>query len=256
MRRDTHYQTSPSMNPLVAKLANGCRLDAGDHARLENVSARRRRVAAREDIVRSGDPPADVRLIMDGFAYRYKLLPGGRRSIMAILVPGDFCDLDVAILAQMDHSIATFTSCSLVEIPRATVRELTEQHPNIARALRWATLVDEATLREWLANMGQRPADRQMAHFLCELRLRLEVVGLADRSGMHFPMTQEELGDTLGISTVHANRVLQQLRDQDLLCFNQRAVSIPDIARLEEFAEFDPDYLHLKLREHAAPPAM
>src|SRR5690606_6890860 len=106
---------------------------------------------------------------------------------------------------------------SLVEIPRDTVQELVSRHPNIGRALRWATLVDEATLREWLANMGQRPADRQLAHFLCEMRLRLQVVGMADEGGMHLPLTQEELGDVLGISAVHVNRVLQVLREQGLM---------------------------------------
>jgi CRP-like cAMP-binding protein len=147
----------------------------------------------------------------------------------------------------MDHSIGAITACSVVDIPRATVDELVQRHPNIACAMRWATLVDEATLREWLANMGQRTADRQLAHLICELRLRLEVVGLADKGGMHIPMTQEEMGDTLGISTVHVNRVLQQLRMDGLMMIRGHAVQIPDLARLERFAEFNPDYLHLDI---------
>jgi CRP-like cAMP-binding protein len=232
-------------HPLIAKLGQGAELDAADRNRLEEISAKRRPLGPREDIIREGDPPSDVHLIMDGFACRYKLLPGGRRSIMAILVPGDFCDLDVAILDQMDHTIGTLTAVSLVEIPRPTVKELTEQHPNIARALRWSTLVDEATLREWLASMGQRPADRQIGHFLCELRLRLEVVGMADQHGMYFPLTQEEIADAMGISTVHVNRVLQQVREQGLLGAQGRNTTFPDLARLEEFGEFNPAYLHL-----------
>lgn len=245
MLRIQHWPSSPVTNPLIAKLAQGAELDPNDRARLEEISAKRRPLGAREDIIREGDPPSDVHLIMDGFACRYKLLPGGRRSIMALMVPGDFCDLDVAILDQMDHTIGTLTAISLVEIPRPTVKELTDQHPNIARALRWSTLVDEATLREWLASMGQRPADRQMAHFLCELRLRLEVVGMADQYGMYLPLTQEELADAMGISTVHVNRVLQQLREQGLLGAHGRNTTFPDLARLEQFAEFNPAYLHL-----------
>lgn len=246
MSSSTPYPNSPPVNPLIAKLSRGCALDAHDRARLEEITTRRTALPARGDIIREGDAPADVHLIMDGFAYRYKLIPGGRRSIMAILVPGDFCDLDVAILSRMDHNIATLTPCSLVEIPRATIDELTTRHPAVARALRWATLVDEATLREWLVNMGQRPADRQLAHFLCELRLRLEVVGMADRVGMYLPMTQEEISDTLGMSAVHVNRVFQHLRELDLLRMHGRNLMFPDIARLEEFAEFNSDYLHLK----------
>lgn len=213
---------------------------------MEDIARKRRVVPAREDIVREGDPPGDVRLVMDGFAYRYKLVSGGRRAIMAILIPGDFCDLDVAILNRMDHSIAAFTPCSVVDISRASVEELTANHPNISHALRWVTLVDEATLREWLVNMGQRPADRQLAHFICEMRLRLEIVGLANESGMHFPLTQEDIADTLGISAVHVNRVLHQLREQNLLHMQGRSIAIPDLAELEKFAEFHAGYLHLK----------
>lgn len=245
MLRLSIWPRSPVKHPLIAKLARGCELNANDRTRLEEISAKRRPLGPREDIIREGDPPSDVHLIMDGFACRYKLLPGGRRSIMAILVPGDFCDLDVAILDQMDHTIGTLTAVSLVEIPRQTVKELTDNHPNVARALRWATLVDEATLREWLASMGQRSADKQMAHFLCEMRLRLEVVDMADRHGMHLPLTQEEMADAMGISTVHVNRVLQQLREQGLLGMQGRNTTFPDLARLEEFAEFNPAYLHL-----------
>jgi CRP-like cAMP-binding protein len=241
----SQWSNVPVINPLIAKLSRSGALRAADHARLEEVSARHAAVAAREDIIREGDPPADVHLVMDGFAYRYKLMPGGRRAIMALLIPGDFCDLDVAILERMDHTIGTLTPCSIVEIPRATVNELVERHPNIDRALRWATLVDEAILREWLANMGQRAADRQMAHLLCELRIRLAVVGMADAHGMHLPMTQEDMGDMLGISTVHVNRVLQQLKDQDLIRLNGRNFAMPDLAKLERFAEFNADYLHL-----------
>ena len=241
------WPSTPAKNPLIAKLSSGCLLDNDDRARLQEVTTRRRSVAARTDIISEGEAPSDVHLILEGFACRYKLMPGGRRAIMAILVPGDFCDLDVAILDQMDHNIGTLTPCTLVEIPRATVDELTAAHPNVAHALRWATLVDEATLREWLANMGQRPADRQLAHFLCELRLRLEVVGMAGRDGMHLPFTQEEIGDTLGISTVHVNRVLQHLREEGLVQMQGRDVRISDLERLEKFGEFDPGYLHLSL---------
>lgn len=245
----------PMSNPLILKLQQCCELDADDIARLEAITARTRRVPAKEDIIREGDPPTDVRLVLDGFACRYKLLPGGKRSIMALLVPGDFCDLDVAILDRMDHAIGTLTPCSLVDIPRATVNELTERRPNLARALRWATLVDEAILREWLANMGQRASDRQLAHLICELRLRLHVVGMAPAASFRLPLTQEELADALGITTVHVNRVLQQLREAGLIRLNGRALSIPDVARLEEFAEFNPDYLHLNQRSPAARPA-
>ena len=235
----------PMANPLILKLQQCCRLNQQDHDRLEEICLRTVTVAAREDIISEGAVPRDVHLVLDGFACRYKILPGGKRAIIAFLVPGDLCDLEVAILDKMDHGIATLTPCTIAKIPRTTIEELLAGHPNIAHALRWATLVDEAVLREWLANMGRRASDRQLAHLLCELRFRLAIVGMATLDSFRLPFTQEELADALGITTVHVNRVLQQLRDGDLIRQHGREIHIPDLQKLEQFAEFNADYLHM-----------
>jgi CRP-like cAMP-binding protein len=232
-------------NPLILKLEHGAVLDDNDRDTLRNVTGAARRIGARQDIIREGDVPSAVHLVMSGFACRYKMLPNGRRSIMAYLVPGDFCDLHVSILGEMDHTIATMTACTMVEIPHQKIDELTRQ-PNIAKALWWATLVDEGILREWLVNMGQRPADQQMAHLLCELLVRLQTVRFADANGFHFPITQDELADTLGISAVHINRVLQQLREDGLIILKNRHLIFPELSRIMEFAQFTPNYLHLR----------
>lgn len=215
-----------------------------DRARLEAVALPSRKVAAREDIIREGEVPENVNLVLEGIACRYKVLPNGRRAIVAFLLPGDFCDLHVAILDHMDHTIGALTPCTIAEIPRTTIEDLTANWPRIARALWWATLVDEGILREWLVNMGQRPSDRKLAHLFCELQARLALVGLATENEFPLPLTQEELGDTLGLSTVHVNRVLQQMREDGLIRLQGRTVSIPDLARLKEFGEFNPNYLH------------
>ncbi|GLS71687.1 hypothetical protein GCM10007890_37000 [Methylobacterium tardum] len=186
---------------------------------------------------------------MEGVACRYKILPNGRRQIMAFLVPGDFCDLHVALLGLMDHSIGTSWGCTVVDIPRATIDNLTAHHPRITRALWWATLVDEATLREWLVNMGQRDADRQMAHLFCESLVRLQTVGRASEDSFEFPISQADLADVLGITSVHANRALQDLRAKGLVEWRSKRVQVPNVPRLRAFAEFDPKYLHLKGRE-------
>jgi CRP-like cAMP-binding protein len=231
------------------KLEYGARLTDADRAILQDLSGRTRRIAPGADITSEDDRPEAVHLVMEGFACRYKLLPNGRRQIMAFLVPGDFCDLHVAILGQMDHSIRTAWGCTVVDIPRSAVDRLAE-NPRITRALWWATLVDEGTLREWLVNMGQRGADKQMAHLFCELLVRLQTVGRASEDGFDLPITQTDLADTLGISAVHANRVLQELRGQNLLVWKSKRVHIPDVARLKAFAEFNPNYLHLRRREN------
>jgi CRP-like cAMP-binding protein len=232
-------------NPLIRKLEHGALLTDEDRAVLEAISRVSRRVPTNHDIITEGTRPAAVNLIMGGFACRYKLLPDGQRQITAFLVPGDFCDLHVTLLGEMDHTIGTGWGCDIVEIPRATIDELLQNHPRIARALRWSTLVDEATLRTWLVSMGQRSASKQLAHLVCELLLRLQTVGLADADSFDFPLSQVDLGDTLGLSVVHVNRTLQELRGLNLISWKHKRVHIPDVERLKSFADFEPRYLHL-----------
>ena len=235
-------------NPLIFKLDQAGVLDDADRAVLRELSSHTRRIERHDDLIREGERPENVNLVMEGFACRYKILKDGRRQIMAFLVPGDFCDLHVAILGTMDHAIGTPWGCTVVEIPRATVDDITANHPRITRALWWATLTDEGTLREWLVNMGQRDADRQMAHFLCELLVRLQAVERASDNSFAFPITQVDLADTLGITPVHVNRVLQELKKQGLVVWKHKRIHIPDVDGLKAFAEFDPNYLHLTPR--------
>jgi CRP-like cAMP-binding protein len=239
-------------NPLIMKLEHGADLTDEDRQRLRDVTVVGREVGARQDIIREGDEPNGVHLVMSGFACRYKSLSDGRRSIMAYLVPGDFCDLHVSILGEMDHTIATLTPCTIVDISHQQIAELTRQ-PRIARALWWATLVDEGVLREWLVNMGQRAADLQMAHLLCELLVRLQTVGHATKNSYLFPLTQDELADTLGISAVHINRVLQQLREDGLIVLKDRRLTVTNVERLMIFAQFNPNYLHLRRAAQVRP---
>jgi CRP-like cAMP-binding protein len=243
-------------NPLIMKLEYGARLTDEDRAVLQDLTSKTRRVARNLDIIFEGERPENVHLVVEGFACRYKTLADGRRQIMAFLVPGDFCDLHVAILDEMDHSIGTGWGCTIVDLPRSAIEDLTAHHPRITRALWWATLVDEGTLRAWLVNMGQRDADRQMAHLVCELLVRLRIVGLVSNGSFAFPITQEDLADTLGVTSVHVNRVLQDLRSQDLLEWKSKRLYIPDVERLMAFAEFDPKYLHLKRRKNDERPEL
>ncbi len=236
------------LNPLIQKLQHGADLTDEDRQVLEKVITQPRIVDPRQDMIHEGDRPENVHLILEGFACRYKLLPGGERQIMAYFVPGDLCDLHVSILGEMDHSIATLSRCKVVYIPRRAIEEITENNGRINRALWWATLVDEATLREWLVNMGRRPADKQLAHLLCELLVRLQAVGLATENSYDFPVTQAELADTLGISTVHVNRMLQQLRKDGLLTLQGNRLTITDVDGLKGLADFNPNYLHLTRR--------
>ena len=242
----------PGPGALIRKLSAAETLTYHDHGVLAELCSHPKSIGAGRDIIRAGDPPSDVHLVLDGFAYRYKILPEGNRQILAVLLPGDFCDLHVAILGEMDHAIATLTPCTMVDIPAATIRDLTENHPRITRALWWATLVDEGILREWLAGMGQREAPERMAHLFCELLLRLQLVGAADDDSYDLPLTQTDLGDVLGMTSVHVNRTLRHLRELDLVELKRRRLTIRDVVRLKAYCSFDPVYLHQRLSQTAA----
>ncbi|MER2269793.1 helix-turn-helix domain-containing protein [Methylobacterium oxalidis] len=238
------HRTTGTSNPFARKLEGFVALTDADRALLEQISASPRIVQPHTDLVREGDKPDGVFLIMGGFACRHKLRASGARQIMAYLLPGDLCDLDVALLDTMDHTLTTLSVCRVVHIAPETVAQLME-HPQIARALRMSTLVDEATLREWLVNVGRRSADERIAHLFCELLLRLQAVGLATENSYELPLTQVDLADTTGLTNVHVNRTLQSLRRQGLIELQGRRLTILNPPRLRALAEFKPNYLHL-----------
>jgi CRP-like cAMP-binding protein len=239
------------VNRLTRKLEAFGPLPDADKRLLDEVTQPVQMVGPRIDLIREGDVPSDVHLILEGFACRYKMLPDGTRQIMAYLVPGDFCDLHVFILKTMDHTIATLSRCTAVKIPRPRILELLER-PAIARAFWWAALVDEATLREWLVNVGARPAEQRVGHLLCELLLRLETVGLTNGNTYELPITQAELADTVSLTSVHVNRVLQRLRGEGLITLKGKQLVILDVERLKTFSGFNPNYLHLADRSGIA----
>ena len=231
-------------NRLTRKLEAFGPLPDADRRLLDEVSRDARAVGAKVDLIREGDTPRDVHLILEGFACRYKVLPDGTRQIMAYFVPGDFCDPYVFILKAMDHTIATLSPCKVVKVPRPRILEMMDR-PAIARALWWSTLVDEATLREWLVDIGARTAEQRIGHLLCELLLRLQAVGLASEDGYELPITQAELADTVSLTSVYVNRVLQRLRRDGLIALKGKTLVILDVERLKAFSGFHPNYLHL-----------
>ena len=227
------------------RLSQGAPLNGADRARLRALVGDARAVPARTDLAHQGDRPERVHVVLDGVACRYRLTEEGGRSIMNLVLPGDFCDLHVFVLNRMDHSVGTLTECRVVSVAPATLDALTAEHPRIARALWWSTLVDESITREWLVGMGRRRSDRQLAHLFCEMHVRLRLVGRAEPDAFAQPLTLAELGDALGRSMVHVGRSLQTLRDEGLVVVLNRTVMIPDMAALRRYAGFDPSYMHL-----------
>lgn len=233
------------LEPFIAKLRHGAELTDVDEAALLAGVEHVRTVEAETDLVREGEPTGSLRLILDGIAYRHKGISTGRRQIMAFLVPGDLCDLQIPILGVMDHGIRTLTRCQVASISQAVVDGWTER-PRVNRALWWATLVDEAIMREWIVNLGARHAEQRVAHLLVELLYRFRSVGLATRKGYALPLSQEKLGECTGLSAVHVSRVISRLRESGLVTFHRHRVAIDDLEALSAMAGFDPSYLHLK----------
>ncbi|ACB81989.1 transcriptional regulator, Crp/Fnr family [Methylorubrum populi BJ001] len=229
--------------PVLRKLQGFGRLEEADTAALALVEAGTRLVPAGTDLIREGDRPEGMIAVTEGFACRYKLRENGARQIMAYLVPGDVCDLDNGALNRMDHTVGTLSTCRVARIMPETAREL-RQHPALARGLRKAALIDEATLREWLMNIGRRSAVERLAHLFCELLVRLRAVGLTSGNSYELPITQLDLADTTGMTSVHVNRSLGELKREGLIERKSKRLTLCDPARLAEVAEFRPDYLH------------
>lgn len=229
--------------PVLRKMQGFGRLEEVDVAALAMIEAGTRLVAAGTDLIREGDRPEGMIAVTEGFACRYKLRENGARQIMAYLIPGDICDFDGTVLNRMDHTVGTLSTCRVVRIPPETGREL-RQRPALARGLRAAALIDEATLREWLMNIGRRSAVERLAHLFCELHVRLRTVGLTSGNSYELPITQLDLADTTGMTSVHVNRSLGELKREGLIERKSRRLTLCDPVRLAEIAEFRPDYLH------------
>lgn len=236
------------INPLTRKLSSFTTFSADDLAHLNSMCQKVLDFRAGQDLIQEGDRPDHVFLLVRGWACRYKLTADGRRQILAYLIPGDLCDVHIFILKEMDHAIGVLNDARVVAIPKDVMRDVMRTHPNIAEALWWATLVDEAVLREWLVNVGQRKAVARLAHLLCELWLRLKQVDMLGNGEFCVPLTQSQLADTTGLTTVHVNHTLQQLRKQGLVSMQERKIIVHDIAGLREIADFNPNYLHLDPR--------
>ena len=235
------------MNPLIRKLEQFVRLSLDDRGILERAASERvRRFGPRVDITREGDKPKDVHLILSGWACRYKQLEDGRRQVVSFFFPGDMCDLNVFILKEMDHSIGTITSVAIADFSRDFFDEIGAGYPRITTALWWETLVNAAIQREWTMNLGQRTASERMAHLLCEIFVRLRRAGLTRGASCEFPLTQSDLADATGLSKVHVNRTLQELRSAELIVLKGKYLTVPSLERLMDAGLFNPNYLHME----------
>jgi CRP-like cAMP-binding protein len=239
------------VNRFVDKLARFATLDDGDVAALTRATANARWVPTRRDLIREGDRPGPVFVILDGWACRYKILPSGTRQVLAHLMPGDSCDLHIGLLAEMDHSIQTITRVSVATVERVEMDTIMARHPSIAKAMYIGQLIDEGIMRAWITSMGRRASVERVAHLMSELYLRARNIGLTDETTLEVPLSQSLLADSLGMTAVHLNRVLKKLRLDGAMTLKRGSLTITDPAKLAQIAGFDENYLHRRLRPAA-----
>ncbi len=234
-------------NALTRRLEEYTTITDVDRAELTRLCGQSiRNIPARLDLIREGDAPHFVYVILEGWAAHYRTLEDGRRHIVDFAIPGDICDLNLFILDRMDHSVCAITRLKVAEVGREAFHRVVTSFPNITTALWWVELVSKSIHREWILNVGQRSARERIAHLFCEMFLRLESVGLTHGFSCDFPLTQNDIGDTTGLTSVHVNRTIQELRRDGLVVLERQKLTIPDMSALQAAGQFNPDYLHLR----------
>jgi len=233
-------------SPLACKLRTFVDLTEAELLALEAIHQRRRSILIGREIVQQGQPDQAAYVLASGWACSYKILQDGQRQIVDIQIPGDFLGLRSVLLQTSDHSIFSITDVEVTEVLKSDLLEAFTRTPRLAAAALWSASRDEAMVVEHLVDIGRRSAAQRMAHFLLELGVRVALVGMGSKEGYACPLTQYLLADSLGLTPVHANRVLRQLREDGMLTFRDGFVSFSAYDRLAEFAQFDPTYLDQK----------
>ena len=232
--------------PMVKKLQQWRCLDAGDPEAILALPFRLIKLRPQEYIVREGDKPQNCCVILAGYAFRHKVAGNGGRQIFSIHMKGDLADLQNSLLGVADHNLQALNHVEAALIPVQAIQEIAFERPAVGRAMWYETLVDASIFREWTLNVGRRDSRMRTAHLLCEFALRLEMAGLGERCSYELPMTQEQLADALGLTSVHTNRTLKSLGEAKLISRTQRSVRIDDWAGLQHAGDFDPAYLHIE----------
>lgn len=241
-----------ALEPLVYKLEYRHKLNGGDREALLSLPHVVKTLEPNHYIVRERDRTESSCLMLSGFSVRHKIVGSGHRQILAIHMKGEMVDLQNSLLGVADHSVQMLTRGQVALIPREEITQIAFDRPAIGRAMWLDTLVDASISREWIANVGRRDARTRIAHTLCEFALRLEIAGLGEQSAYQLPMTQEQLGDATGLTSVHVNRTLKALEaDGFIERLSPRSIVIGNWRQLADVGDFDSTYLHLRADEPA-----
>ena len=237
-------------NRFIDKLQSFSPLNTLEVEALRDATASPSSYKIRTDLIREGDQPGPLFVMLEGWACRYKILPNGTRQVLAYLMPGDFCDLNAGLLAEMDHSIQVITASTVATIPRGRVESLMDDYRGIARAMYTSQLIDEGTMRAWITSMGRRTSVERVAHLMCELYIRARNVGLVSKAEFSLPLSQLLLADSLGMTPVHLNRVLKVLRLSGSMSIERGRLQVSNPTVLAKLAGFDENYLHRRMTQN------
>lgn len=247
MRRKEGIEGMPSaIKLLMASLRRRDVLPSGEAEMLEALQLRKADFSKGEEIVADGSRPQASCLLEQGLAARSVVRANGSRQLTALHIGGDFIDLHGLTLRKMDHGVVALTACKAVFVRHEEIRAITERAPHLTRLLWMLTTVDAAIQRRMTALMGRHTPLERLGHLLCEMYVRMEAVGLAQEHQFELPVTQAVLADLLGLSVVHTNRTVQDLRATGLVSWNQHDIRIHDFPKLAKLSGFDAAYLSIQ----------
>ncbi|MFL6765701.1 MAG: Crp/Fnr family transcriptional regulator [Sphingomicrobium sp.] len=232
------------LGPLARRWSRRSALSEDDRAALLALPFTRKTFGKDAYIVREGEQATECAVLLQGMAFRQKLLRDGARQIISFHIPTEFIDLQNSLLGKADHSVQSLNRSVLATIPRSALLELGDARPAIRLAMWIDTLIDSSIFREWVVNVGRRDSRARIAHLLCELAIRMRRTDGADGETFDFPVTQEQLADATGLTAVHTNRTLQALRKDGLIQLTGKSLAVLDWDGLQEVGDFDELYLH------------
>lgn len=235
--------TSDRLQPLLQKLQRWIPLSEADQAAVLALPHKVHHLRPRDHIIRENETPTHCCLLLNGYAFRHKLVSSGARQILSVHMRGDLVDLHNSILRRSDHNIQALTASEVALIPVDAIRRVIAYFPDVGQAMWHDTLVDAAISREWMISVGRRDARARIAHLLCEFAVRLEVAGAGDPADYELPLTLDQLADAVALTNVHVSRMLKTLSESKLIEKDRRTVRILDFAQLARIGDFDSRYL-------------
>jgi CRP-like cAMP-binding protein len=244
-----HDTPAERLSPLLRKLSSLGAISKSETDAVFALPVTIRDMRPEQDLVRQGDRPSQTCVMLAGMSYRFKIVGDGAKQIFSYHISGDLPDLQSLYLVSMDHTLCTLTRSTVAFVPHRALHNLIDTHPRLAGLLWRDTLIDGSIVREWMCSIGRRSAKSRIAHLICELFVRYRNLGLAEGMTIPFALTQVNLGDSLGLSVVHVNRVVRKLKQDQLIAIEGRRLTVLHWDALVRTGDFDPDYLHLAPRE-------